>query len=74
MDAFTASGGSVDIEPVYDEDSQRLNVDVIYAIKDNRLEKIEGLTPIEQIFLKMNALLQIETVLADADTDTPPAF
>jgi len=71
MEAFSASGGNVDIEPVYDEDTQRLNVDVIYAIKDNRLEKIEGLTSIEQIFLKMNALLQIEKVLADADQDSP---
>ena len=71
MEAFSASGGNVDIEPVFDEETQRLNVNVIYAIKDNRLDKIEGLTPIEQIFLKMNALLQIEKVLADADQDSP---
>ena len=71
MEAFSASGGNVDIEPVFDEETQRLNVNVIYAIKDNRLEKIEGLTPIEQVFLKMNALLQIEKVLADADQDSP---
>lgn len=74
MDAFTASGGNVDIEPVYDEESDRLKVAVNFVIKDQVLEKIEGLSEIEDIFLKVNAMIQIETVLDGSDPGVSPAF
>lgn len=74
LDAFTASGGNVDIEPVYDEGTQRLNVSIIFSIKDKTYDKIEGLSPLEDIVLRMNAMLQIDTVLSGADPDVSPAF
>ena len=74
MDAFTASGGNVDIEPEYDESTQRVKVAVRFAIKDKSLDKIEGLSTIEDIILKMNAMIQLDTVLSGSDPDTRPAF
>jgi len=74
MDAFTASGGNVEIEPVYDEASGRLKVAVHFVIKDQTLDKIEGLSALEAIFMKVNAMIQIETVLKDSDQGAAPAF
>ncbi|MGV6827522.1 MAG: hypothetical protein ACWA5Q_11160 [bacterium] len=74
VEAFAASGGSVEIEPAYDEQEERLNVSVNYVIKDKTLNKIEGLTPIEDIQMKMNALIQIETVLSGSDSGDSPSF
>ena len=74
MDAFTASGGNVEIEPVYDEESGRLKVAVHFVIKDQTLDKIEGLSELEAIFMKVNAMIQIETVLKDSDQGTAPPF
>lgn len=74
MSAFTASGGSVDVEPVYDEDSQRLKVSVNFVIADKTLDTIEGLSPIEALLLRMDAMLQIDTVLSGADPTVSPAF
>jgi len=74
MDAFTASGGNVDIEPTYDENTQRLKISVNYSLKDNSLEKIEGLSTIEDFLVKMNAMLQVETVLSGSDPDVSPSF
>jgi hypothetical protein len=74
MDAFTASGGNVDIEPAYDESTQRLRVPVRYVIKDQKLEKIEGLSTIEDIILRLNAMLQVDTVLSGANPDERPSF
>lgn len=74
LDAFTASGGGVDIEPSFDEDSQRLKVSINFIIKDQAFEKIEGLSPIEDIILRMNAMLQIDTVLSGSDPDVSPSF
>lgn len=74
MDAFTASGGHADVEPIYDENTQRLSVSVNYLIKDKTLEKIEGLSPLEEIVMKMNAMLQVETVLSGSDPDISPSF
>ena len=74
MEAFSASGGNVDIEPYYDETNEKLVVPVNFVIKDNKLERIEGLTPIEELFLKMNAMLQVESVLADSGPDQPRPF
>lgn len=74
MDAFTASGGNVDIEPEYDESTQRVKVDVRFVIKDKSLDKIEGLSTIEDIILKMNAMIQLDTVLSGSDPDARPAF
>ncbi len=74
MDAFTASGGNVEIEPVYDEESGRLKVAVHFVIKDQTLDKIEGLSDLEAIFMKVNAMIQIETVLKDSDQGTAPPF
>ena len=74
MDAFTASGGNVDIEPAYDEESGRLKVAVNFVIKDQTLDKIEGLSDLEAIFLKVNAMIQIETVLDGSDPSVAPAF
>ena len=72
MSAFTASGGNVDIDPGYDEESGRLKVAVIFVIKDRTLDRIEGLSDIEDIFLKVNAMIQIEKVLADSDPGAMP--
>jgi hypothetical protein len=74
MSAFTASGGSVDVEPVYDEDSRRLKVSVNFVIDDKALDKIEGLSPIEDLLLKMDAMLQIDTVLSGSDSTVSPSF
>jgi len=74
IDAFAASGGSVDVEPVFDQNTQRLNVSVSYAIKDKTLDRIEGLSPIEGIVLRMNAMLQVDTVLSGSDPDVSPSF
>ncbi len=74
MDAFTASSGNVDIEPVFDEESGRLKVAVHFVIKDQTLEKIEGLSEIEDIFLKVNAMIQLETVLDGSDPTVSRAF
>lgn len=74
MSAFTASGGSVDVEPTYDEDAQRLKVSVNFVIDDKALDKIEGLSPIEDLLLKMDAMLQIDTVLSGSDQDVAPSF
>jgi len=74
MAAFTASGGNVDIEPSYDEESGRLKVAVHFVIKDRTLERIEGLADIEAVFLKVNAMIQIEKVLGDAKPGDPPPF
>ncbi len=70
MDAFYASGGNVDIEPSYDENTQRLHISVHFVIKDNRLEKIAGLSPIEDILMKMNAMLQVDSLLSDSDVSS----
>ena len=74
MDAFTASGGNADIEPAYDEKSQRLSVTLSFEIKGNKLETIEGLSPMEELILKLNAMLQVENILSGADPDVSPSF
>ncbi|MET0049218.1 MAG: hypothetical protein ABW066_15680 [Sedimenticola sp.] len=74
MDAFTASGGHAEVEPVYDEEAQRLDVAVNFVIKDKTLDKMEGLTPIEEIIVKMDAMIQVDTVLSGADPDISPTF
>ena len=74
LDAFTASGGNVEIEPDYDESTQRLGVQIRFVIKDQSLNKIEGLSPVEDVILKMNAMLQIDTVLSGSDPDVSPSF
>lgn len=74
MDAFYASGGNVDIEPSYDENTQRLHISIHFVIKDNTLEKIEGLSAIEDILMKMNAMLQVDAVLSDSEPGDSPAF
>ena len=74
MDAFTASGGSVDIEPVYDKDAERLNVSVAFFIKDTKLKRIEGLMPMEVVFLKLNAMLQVDDLLSRSEPGSPPSF
>ena len=72
LDAFYASGGNVDIEPSYDEDTQKLKISVQFVIKDTTLKTIEGLSPLEDILVKMNAILQIDAVLSDPETS--PTF
>ncbi len=67
LDAFTASGGNIDIEPSYDENTRRMTVSTYYTIKNKVFEKIEGLTPLEDVMLKMNAMLEMETILSDSD-------
>lgn len=74
MDAFTASGGNVDIEPRYDDHTNRLDVAVQFSIKDRTLDKIEGLSPLEDVILRVNAMLQVDAVLSDQDPNTPPSF
>ena len=74
IDAFAASGGSVDVEPVYDEQMQRLNVSVSFVIKDKTLDRIEGLSPMEANILRMNAMLQVDAALSGSDPDNSPAF
>jgi hypothetical protein len=74
MSAFTASGGSVDVEPAYDEDTQRLKLSVNFIIDDKTLDNIEGLSPIEDLLLKRDAMFQIDTVLSGSDPDVSPSF
>jgi hypothetical protein len=74
MDAFTASGGTVDIEPHYDDSSQKLHVAISFIIKDKIFDKLEGLTPLEDIMLRMNAMLQIDTVLSGSNPDMQHTF
>ena len=74
MDAFTASGGNVDIEPYFDQDNEKLSVSVKFVIKDNVLENIEGLSAIENINLRMSAMLQVDTLLSGSDPDVAPEF
>ena len=74
IDAFAASGGSVDVQPVYDEETQRLNVSVKFVIKDRSLDRIEGLSRVEENMLKMNAMLQVNTALSGSDPDMSPSF
>ena len=74
MSAFTASGGSVDVEPVYEDETQRLKVSVNFVIGDKTLDKIEGLSPIEGLLLKMDAMIQIDTVLSGSDPDISLSF
>lgn len=74
LEAFTASGGSVDIEPEYDDGAEKLHVSVGFSIKDRKLVKIEGLTPMEHIFLQLNAMLQLDNFLSQQDPDKPPPF
>ena len=74
MAAFTASGGNVEIEPGYDEETKRLSVDVNFSIKDRNLEKIEGLSELEDKVLRMNAMLQVDTLLSGSDPTVTPEF
>jgi hypothetical protein len=74
MSAFTASGGSVDVEPILDEETQRLKVAVNFVIADKTLDKIEGLSTIEGLLLKMDAMLQIDTVLSGSDPSISRSF
>jgi len=74
LDAFHASGGNIDIEPTFNEETKRLHVLVQFVIKDTVLNKIEGLTPIEDVLLRINALLQIDQVLSGSDGDMAPSF
>jgi hypothetical protein len=67
MDAFTASGGNVEIEPGYDEETYRLRVDVKFAIKDKSLDRIHGLSEMEHLMLKLNAMFQVDTLLSGDD-------
>ncbi|MBF0265994.1 MAG: hypothetical protein HQL46_12045 [Gammaproteobacteria bacterium] len=69
LDAFHASGGNVDIEPNFDEKNQKLEVSVNFVIKETTLRKIEGLSPIEDILVKMNAMIQIDTLLSDPNAE-----
>ena len=72
MEAFTASGGNVDIEPHYDDKTNRLEVDVQFSIKEHSMEKIEGLSPLENVILKLNAMLQVDAMLAERNPNTAP--
>ena len=74
MDAFTASGGSIEVEPHYEESTQRLSVPIRFVIKDRSLDKIEGLSVIEDIVLKMDAMFQVNTVLSGSDPTVSPSF
>ena len=74
MDAFHASGGNIDIEPEYDDTTQRLHISVQFVIKGNTLETIEGLSAIEAILVRMNAMLQVDSVLSGSDPDISPTF
>lgn len=74
MDAFTASGGTVDVEPVYDADARKLNVTINFLIKNEKLESLEGLSPMEEMVLKLNAMLQVENILSGSDPNTSPSF
>jgi hypothetical protein len=45
-----------------------------FVIDDKALDKIEGLSPIEDLLLKMDAMLQIDTVLSGSDSTVSPSF
>ena len=72
--AFTASGGNVEIDPVYDEQRNRLDVGLQFTIKDRILDKIEGLSTLEHTILKANAILQVDAALSDRAPNSPPPF
>ena len=74
MSAFTKSGGNVDVEPEYDDEQGRLRVSVNFVIDNQSLEQIEGLSSIENLLLKMDAMHQVETVLSGSDPDMAPSF
>lgn len=74
MGAFTQSGGGVDVSPAYDEESQRMSVAVSFIINDKALDRIEGLSEIEDLLLKMEAMIQVDTLLSGADPDISPTF
>jgi len=74
MGAFTASGGGVEVEPIYDEETKRLNVSVNFVMGDKTMDKIEGLSEIEHLLLKMDAIRQINTVLSGSDASMAPEF
>lgn len=74
MSAFTASGGGVEVEPVYDEENGRLSVSMIFIIDDKEMESIEGLTELEALLLQRDAMLQIDNVLSGADSSVAPEF
>ena len=74
MSAFTASGGSVEVEPAYDETAQRLKVTMQFIIGDKALDKIEGLSPLEDMLLKRDAMLQIDNLLSGSDPDIVLSF
>ncbi len=74
MGAFTQSGGNVDVNPTYDEETQRLEVSVSFIINDKVLDKIDGLSEIEGLLLKMEAMIQVDTLLSGADPEVSPTF
>lgn len=74
MGAFTASGGGVEVEPAYDEESGRLSVSVYFVMNDKTMDRIEGLSEIEYLLLKMDAIRQINTVLSGSDSTMAPEF
>jgi len=74
MSAFTASGGSVEVEPVYDEDNERLSVSFVFIIDDKEMESIEGLSELESLLLRRDAMLQIDNVLSGSDPEAKAAF
>ena len=74
MEAFTASGGSVEIDPRYDEETNTLDVSLQFCIKDRTLDRIEGLSPMEHVILQVTAMQQVDGALADAPADAPPPF
>lgn len=74
MSAFTASGGSVEVEPVYDEENGRLSVAMIFIIDDKELDSIEGLSELEALLLKRDAMLQIDNVLSGTDPEAKASF
>ena len=72
--AFGASGGNIDIEPFYDEMRQRLSVKVQYSIKDKKLDKIESLAEIDNLIMRVQAMMQIENVLGEPRPDGKAPF
>lgn len=74
LDAFYNSGGAVDIEPEYDADAKRLKVNLSFSIKDRVFDKIEGLSDMEHIQLRMNAMIQLDGVLAGWGENASPDF
>lgn len=74
MNAFSASGGSVDIEPNYDENTGTMSVAVNFSIKDKTLDRIEGLTPLEDVMLRLNAMVQVGELLSENDSSADASF